>query len=68
MNLSKIKKWCWVNKEGFGVGLVIAIILYYMQWTLPINFPFNGIPKLIVMIIILGILGAIMDSIWEPSK
>jgi hypothetical protein len=68
MNLNSIKKWAWVNKEGFLVGAVIAGILYYMKWDLPIKMPFDGISRLIVLIIILGGFGALIDSLYMPNK
>lgn len=68
LKMKNIKKWVWINKEGFLVGTIFALIIYYMKWTLPIKLPVEGIPKLILMIIILGGIGAIIDSIYAPSK
>jgi hypothetical protein len=68
MNTNKIKKWFWLQKEGAGVGIGIALLLYYLKWDLPIKLPFEGITKLIVMILIFGIIGMLIDAVWEPKK
>ena len=66
--INKIKKWLYLQKEGIAVGAVIAGILYWMNWTLPIKLPYEGIPKLIIMIIILGGIGGVIDALYKPNR
>lgn len=63
-----IKKWIYLQKEGIGAGTLIALLLYYFNWNLPINLHVTGIAKLIVMIIIFGGIGALIDSIYKPNQ
>lgn len=68
MDIKNIKRWLWLQKEGFAVGTGLALLLYYLKWNLPVKLPGEGITKLVVLIIVLGGIGALIDSVYKPNK
>lgn len=64
---NKIKKFAWVNKEGAIIGGLLGVGLWYLGWSsfIPVK---NTWLNLIIMILILGIGGVLIDSFYEPNK
>ena len=66
--MSKLKTWLKLQREGIFAGIGVALLLYYANFNLPINIPAEGITKLIILIIIFGGIGAILDYLYAPNK
>jgi hypothetical protein len=63
-----IKKFLYVNKEGIIVGSGIGAIFYFLKWNIPfVSSSITGIPKLIILVLIFGGLGCIIDAIYDPE-
>jgi hypothetical protein len=69
MKLNQIKNWLDKQKEGICIGAIIAIAVYYFNWTIPfLQIQETGIKKLIILLAIFTIGGAIIDSVYKPNK
>ena len=63
----KILHWLKLQREGIIIGGLLGAVFWYLGWSsfLPIQ---NKYLNSALTILILAIIGAIIDSIYEPNK
>lgn len=66
---NKITRWLDLQKEGIFLGGAIALAIYYFNITIPyLNITETGLNRLIILLAIFTIGGALVDSWYKPSK
>lgn len=71
MNFKKIDDWLFKQKEGMILGGLVGTIIYYFNWSIPfiVYAPGTSNTTRLASLIFIGIsVGALIDSIWRPSK
>lgn len=69
INWNKTSKWLKLQKEGFLVGTILAVLVYWFDITIPLlNIEQTGFLKMGILIFIFSSIGALIDSVWRPNK